>query len=787
VKNRRMQQPISGANRKRDTILLGLILVLLAGCLTFGVIPEAVGADPAVVSEHSHDAAAVARQLQLEGARLQLQGQLTEAIGKYRESLALHPNPRLESLVEQLVIQAEKTAKAATVPPASPQQAPASAAQANVPASAGPIPAQAAPADVLPEQGAAQATVGQAVPGQGEGDAPASVKTEEGPAVGPRATVERVAGTPEEALIYAFTDWLLGLFPAAGQQQDFSLRTNRDYRVVQVAGQHEVRLDPCTLLLGDQEAVELGPVVLRFQPKGGETLTVTMRLPDKAPLVESGKTVAELSIGRQEIAGVWNRSLANFDRIEMQLGNLILEDVAKTGRLSLANLMLAGGSTQGEGGSWSENLRGEMGKLSFVDNGAEVAVDHLAFQADAQGNDQARFAELRQRIQQAMGRTEQMALPEIKELFANIEEYLRLLNASASSMAIKDIRVTSKQSTFSLDTVNLAATLHKEGGTGKMVYTSKSDGSALQFAETQTPEKPQPVSLSLGRIALTGEGSLHPIPPGLVSNLFVPIDGVEQGKAEQANALLAKHGLTVARKLLGLIDGYGCEVNISDLRLVNAQPSPVTLGQATVRGTFKAGTGEGGLLQALGEFSELKGIAQEAGNVPESARLRLELNKIPSLLNLINDPSALAAGNMQQVQGQIMMNGMNALLTSGLTLSLTDSFIAFPSARFTLGLLATVDQKAKYFSTGTLTAAVEQPDEFVRIVRSLSADPETEKVLATLTALADRRQEQGKTVDRIEARIDGEGKVFINTKDVTAMFFPPPSQPGQGTTPAPAQ
>ena len=144
---------------------------------------------------------------------------------------------------------------------------------------------------------------------------------------------------------------------------------------------------------------------------------------------------------------------------------------------------------------------------------------------------------------------------------------------------------------------------------------------------------------------------------------------------------------------------------------------------------------------------------------------------------------------MEVYQGQMMMNGMGALMQSGLTLSMADSFIAFPAARIGLGLLAQVDQKAKYMSTGNLNLVIDNPDELTCIIRSFSADPETEKMMASLTALANRTQEGGKTVDRIDAKLDATGKVFINAKDVTPMFFPPlpQVQPPQGATPPPAK
>jgi hypothetical protein len=178
-------------------------------------------------------------------------------------------------------------------------------------------------------------------------------------------------------------------------------------------------------------------------------------------------------------------------------------------------------------------------------------------------------------------------------------------------------------------------------------------------------------------------------------------------------------------------------------------------------------------------------MAQGSNTVPQAGRLRLELGRIPSLLNLINDPSALAGGNMQAVQGQLMMNGMAALMQSGMNLSMADSFIVFPAAKMTLALLAQVDPQAKYLSTGTMNVAIENPEELQRIIRSCSADPKIAQMLATLTALADRRQENGKTVDKIDAKIDATGKVLINAKDVTSMFFPPP--PPAGEAPPPAQ
>ena len=150
--------------------------------------------------EGANDPAAVARQLQLEGARLQLQGQLEEAVIKYRESTALQPNPRLDDLIGQLESKiggkvAGNAAVATQVPGGTVAAAPA---QPSSSASATAVTPPAAMADV---------------------QTPQAVDT-------PPALPQRHPASPQEELIYAFTDWFITLFPAPGPGKDFSLQTN---------------------------------------------------------------------------------------------------------------------------------------------------------------------------------------------------------------------------------------------------------------------------------------------------------------------------------------------------------------------------------------------------------------------------------------------------------------------------------------------------------------------------------------------------------------------------------
>ena len=78
----------------------GLAAVCLVCCFALAIMTLA--SRSVLAAEASKDSAALAKQLQMEGTRLQLQGDVEKAIMKYKESLALQPNPRLQGLVGQL-------------------------------------------------------------------------------------------------------------------------------------------------------------------------------------------------------------------------------------------------------------------------------------------------------------------------------------------------------------------------------------------------------------------------------------------------------------------------------------------------------------------------------------------------------------------------------------------------------------------------------------------------------------------------------------------------------------
>jgi len=741
-----------------------------------------IWAGPAVqAAESTGDAAATARHLQLEGARLQLQGKSEEAVKKYRESVALQPNPRLDNLIQQLEGQKknkEETAAAPSAPPAAPSSEPPAAKAATPAPEQQPVPGQ----TVVEPIPAAPATASK------EALAPAlpvtdpaakAVQPEQKAAVPPPPPPpKRTPGSPEEEQIFALTDKLLSLFPAPGQSSEFTLQTNRDYAIAKVDGEYEVRLQPFTVFVDKADSMELGPVVVRFTPQGKDLLAFRLQFANKIQLMTGDQRKAEVTIGSQQISGLWNGALINIDKLAVKLTDVVVQDTASEGRLSLAALTVDGGRSEDQANGWIERFSGELKQLAFADKSGKFTINSISGQAEANGANTPRFYALRAKLQHAFSRFTEISAVDLKPLLVTeLPEYLQLLSGYTGSGSIKGIDVVTEEGVFSLESISMASKLGKDAATGQYFYDSQGQGNAISFVEKGSEKNPQPITVTIGQVGMNGDGMLKPIPATLFADLYTMIEGFQKVKQEEADAYMANHGVQFAKKVLALIKRYKGQVNIKDLKVVNAQPEPVSLDKATFASGFDVGDGQGGNVLTVMDFSGFKGMAAEAGNIPQSGRIQLELTRIPSLLALINDPGALASGDMQAAKGQVMMNSMAALMQSGLSLAMADSFLVFPASKVSLGLLAQADQKAKYMSTGTLNLTIENPEEFNRIVRSFSTDPENEKMMATLTALANRKQEEGKTVDRIDAKIDADGKVFINTKDVTSMFFPPPQPP----------
>lgn len=695
-------------------------------------------------AESIEEAAAAARKLQLEGTRMQLQGDLQGAVEQYRQSIALLPNERLESLIGQLEKQIEKSREV----------------------EAGRL----ADADPQPETHVEPDPV--TVP-EVESDTAMTLQEQEVGEGLPEAVVpQRVPMNPEEDLIYAFMDWMLEQVPDAVQGLGVRLETDRDYALTAVDGRYEVRLDPCILYIMDDSGLELGPIVFHLEPQNTDLLAVRMMLPETVPIFDQATTVATLTVGSQNISGEWDRGVLAFDWAGLNLENLVIEDTEQQGRLDIQELVLGTVLTKDEEGGWEERYQGHINGLAFGENSVSFNINHIGLLYNLGGLDFYRYMELRKEFTAMAGWTEEPTLAEWKEYFSSIDEFLQIVTTYTNALTIEGVRARVDDMLVAFESLEATGDMRQDEENGLLVYDSRGVIKGVDVTEQGAGEYSEAIAVAVDQLTFAGQGTMRQIPADLFADLFKALELAEQEASEEIETKMAGHVMEFVGTMLSLVQDSSFAINVSGVNVLNAMPDPVTVESAAIGAGFDVGEGEGGTIHTQVTFSGLAGIDQGARTMPEAARFDLKLKNIPSLLALMPESSTLVTSDMEAIQGQLMAQAMGSLMTSSLALAVTDSFIAFPASRIDVTFLSKLDSAASFFSTSELNLLINNADDLTRIIQNFGADPEMLQMLTTLVALADRSEVNGTTVDRIDARIDQEGKVFINTKDVTLMFFP---------------
>ncbi len=763
-------------------------LFLLIPLVIGPVMGTAVEPVPVVrAAEAGSQAEILARKLQLEGTQLQLQGNLPEALEKYRQSLALRPNDRLQRLVDRLSQHARKnamtTGQAKTTAPA------------KAKADSAPVQAmEAAPAPGGLQSVQATAAKPSSRAEASEANAPATIGTAVASKAASPAPVVHHPASPQEALVYDFVDWALGQLDSLVGQGKIALQTRREYTVTRTGDSYQVRLDPFILTTDEKNAtIDLGPLIVTARPRATDTLAVHVQVPGRIPFLKQGVEGMALVIGQQDLALVWERKQKSFPALDMDLANLKLDLKADAGgeeapaAVTLGRLSFHSRLEDDGTGQWTETYRGGLNDLLIADGEERGTIGSVSFSSTGKGTDLANYLGLKEQYRLIVENSGNLKPEDLETISHMLDHYLKTLASSNGKILWRDIHFRSgNQDIFGVDQGSLVATMSRAEDDGHFLFNGTGKVSGVVINE---PDAEQPISCRIKAVSLHNDFRLNPIPPTLFSDIYASLTRAEsmQDKKEQEN-YLTRTGLEYGKTILDLIGGGSTEIAISGVRLNNVMPQPITLGKAAVGNEFDTGTGDGGTYRFTIHFSDFTGMDQGMGNIPRAASLNLELSHIPSLLALITDPTTILEQGSSQLQQQAMMNGMNLLFSSGLTLSLVDSFIAFPDSRLDIGMKAQVNQNARYLSTGFLKLAMENPDKFNQIVNGLFGDPDLQQMLATVTALANRTTANGRTVDRIDAQLTPEGRIMVNSKDVTAMFLPqteePVSQQHQGETAA---
>jgi len=225
-------------------------------------------------------------------------------------------------------------------------------------------------------------------------------------------------------------------------------------------------------------------------------------------------------------------------------------------------------------------------------------------------------------------------------------------------------------------------------------------------------------------------------------------------------SLFDSYQFTMAGRELNVLGGGASIMQIGSLNISNQLNSDPTQG-----GNF-------GLSIALDQLgSQMAPLPPDL--LPHQMRMQMAVDNIPP--NLIKQFFEIGMGSEQVPEEQQDMYWQQQLLallmSSQLELRVIDTFIAADSARADLNLRAAVDSTAAIGGVGELNLRIAGMQTLIDI-SGAQQDESAAPVLAMITAFSDRTEENGTTIDTFDLKFSGDGKLFLNGKDVTAMFMP---------------
>ena len=229
------------------------------------------------------------------------------------------------------------------------------------------------------------------------------------------------------------------------------------------------------------------------------------------------------------------------------------------------------------------------------------------------------------------------------------------------------------------------------------------------------------------------------------------------------------------KELLGTFQQYQMHLTARGLDILEGGAPIAQIGEITLSNSLDS-TRESG-----GSFAFMVGLNQLASPMaplppdlmPQQVRAEIALLNIPpNLLGKFIEmgmESEQISEEQQDAYWQQQLLGL--LMSSQLELRIIDTYIAAESARADMNLRAAVDATSAMGGVGELSLRVVGMQTLIDMTGA-QQNESVAPVLAMITAFSNRTEENGKTVDSFDLKFAQDGKLFLNDKDVTAMFMP---------------
>ena len=814
----------------------GAKTLLFATAFTAGSI--LCGASAGLAVDTSADAL-MARQLQLEGTKLQLKGDLAGALEKYQQSLKLKANPRLETISQRI---AEKEGKTATIAEPAVQKvvAPVMPAAAEVAAPAVPDVTAATPPSIpnsptdltftTPMEGPAPA-------------APLAIKaTAVVPPVEPLTSVPKVQGipatkeaqpavisaSPEEARIRNMVSRMLTMTSAFSGVSDNKviadnvLQIDPNYTITpwiqlttkerqQIVPEYtssddgnydntfSVNLGKVGIKTQSGEAISIdAPFIFKVEITAKDKLFCSLILPPSIPLTSEGRQLLKITSTASTIEGVWDEDLNAFTTTLYKIKSPTVffgpkeDNSGEFGYSAEMSSIKFKSVLDTDGPDWNYKTNGNA--KSFTISGKDIPLFTIGAASISSSGEGREALTLRSLIKEYVNCIssfqESIAANNIDDIASNGETFFRIIDSalriyskSNAAFQLNDINISNPEkskSTFHINEIKLTS---EDSRTTRGNIVSTMAFTFNHISSLINEEEQQPTTVKVDEVSFKFSGGLEKIPEDFfVSNyrkikpMIKPVIDESADEAEFTGI-----AIEIGRNILALLREYKEDITVNNVEVkgpFNGKLANFTLAQ----GITAAGGKDNSTSHNI-RFSGLD-VPAMAALLPTDANIDIKALQLPPLLSLVPD----AATTAQLIKDDTLDSYYKTkILEESRFIEgiLDNNYITFANAAIKLNGHFQQDSSSPLMAQGKAVMEIENADNINTILSSLPNMQQLQGPLTMLTSIADRATEGSKTIDTIKLALTPEGKIMVNNKDLTGMFLPQQAPaPEETATPA---
>lgn len=803
------------------------------------------GASAGLAVDTSADAL-MARQLHLEGTRLQLKGDLAGALEKYKQSLKLKANPRLEKISQRIAEKEGKTPAIAESAEAVVQKvvAPVIPAVSEVAAPAvaeptvAPPPMPNSPTDVTfttpmaePVPAVQQTIEGSAVvPPVDPASAITSVpEVQDVPATdssGPAV----VPASPEEARIRNMVSRIITMPSAFSGIRDNKvnadnvLQIDPNYTVTPWAqlttkekqkivpeytssneGKHDntfsVNLGQAAIITKSGKTISIeAPFILKVEITAKNKLFCSIIIPPSIPFICEGKPLLKITSTTSTLEGVWDEDLNAFTTTLYKINSPAVffapqEDNSGGFNCSAEMTSIKFKSIlDTDGPDW--NYKTDGNAETFTVSGKDIplfTIGSASLSSSGEGRDTQTLRNLiKEYVNCIASLQENVTINNIDGITANGETFFRMIDSilniyskSSSTFKLNNINISHPEhskKTFHINDINLTSEDSRtaQGNiVSNMAFTFNGISSLINEEEQQ-----QPTTINIDEVSLNLSGALEKIPEDFfVSNyrkikpMIKPLIDESADEAEYTGI-----AIEIGRNILALLREYKENFIVRNVEVKG--PFNGKLAQLSIVQGITAGGGKNNSTSHNIRFSGLD-VPAMAALLPTDANVDIKALQIPPLLSLIPDAKTTA----QLIKDDTIDSYYKSKILEESRLFegvLDNNYITFANAAIKLNGRFQQNFSSPLMAQGKAVMVIENADNINTIFGNLPGVQQLQGPLTMLTSFANRTTGDGKTTDTINLSLTPEGKIMVNDKDLTNMFFPQQS-PAQPETATPAE